>query len=74
MYTTMFLIEKTNELEPGWETTLLIAFNQVLHLEERMKNLSKIPITEIERAVSRFIEYAKKEHRKGNKILDEKLL
>lgn len=71
MYTTMFLIEKTKELEHGWEMTLLAAFDEVLHLEERMKNLPEIPIAEIEGITSRFIEYAKKEQGKGNKILDE---
>lgn len=30
MYTTMFLIEKTKELEHGWEMTLLAAFDEVL--------------------------------------------
>lgn len=74
MFTTMFLIEKIKELEPRWETALLTAFDQVIHLEERMKNLPEIPIAEIEGIVSRFVGYAKKEHRKGNKILEEKLL
>ncbi|XP_057848237.2 uncharacterized protein LOC131058395 isoform X1 [Cryptomeria japonica] len=74
MFATMLLIEKTKELEPGWDAALLQAFDQVIHLEERMKNLPEIPIAEIEGIVSRFIAYAKKEHWKGNKILDERLL
>lgn len=39
-----------------------------------MKNLPEIPIAEIEGITSKFIEYARKEREKGNKILEEKLL
>lgn len=70
----MVLVSKTRELKPVWDTTIVTAFEEVFHLEEQLKNLPAAPTTEIECMMTRFIEYARKEKEKGNKILDDSLM
>lgn len=43
-------------------------------MEEQLKSLPEIPMIEIEGIVTRFIEYARREGEKGNKILEDILL
>lgn len=68
------LASKTGELEPEWEDAIVKAFDEVIHMEEQLKSLPEIPMTEIDDMVTRFIEYARKEHEKGNQILEDNLL
>lgn len=74
MLELVVLASKTQELEPEWDNAIVKAFDEVMHMEEQLKSLLEVPMTEIEGITSRFIEYAKRESEKGNKILEDNLL
>lgn len=74
MLALVVLASKTQELEPEWENAIVKAFEEVMHMEEQLKILPKVPMTKIESITTKFIEYAKRKREKGNKILEESLL